>query len=138
MMPSSTKNPGVSAPSHQDVTLVQATRANLLLVGSDRLVFDLLDVLVPTGRREAIVHRDREHQRLLLPSASRGGTAVIRNVDTLSAGEQKTLLEWLESATTRTQVITTATAALTPLVEAGAFDETLYYRLNTVYIDLSE
>jgi transcriptional regulator of acetoin/glycerol metabolism len=63
---------------------------------------------------------------------------VIRNVDTLSAGEQKTLLEWLESATTRTQVITTATAALTPLVEAGAFDETLYYRLNTVYIDLSE
>jgi transcriptional regulator of acetoin/glycerol metabolism len=45
--------------------------------------------------------------------------------------------EWLASSN-RPQVVSTASAPLLPLVEAGVFNDALYYRLNTVYIDLSE
>jgi transcriptional regulator of acetoin/glycerol metabolism len=48
------------------------------------------------------------------------------------------LFEWLDSTSSGTQVVSTASAPLLPLVEAGAFDDALYYRLNTVYVDLSE
>ena len=49
--------------------------------------------------------------------------------------DQQRLLQWLEEAPQRPQIISTSSRALYPLVGAGRFSEDLYYRLNSVYLD---
>jgi DNA-binding NtrC family response regulator len=72
-----------------------------------------------------------------LPPSSQSGIVVLRDVDALKPEEQVGLLNWVDSARNRRQVVSTASAPLLPMVEARAFDAALYYRLNTVYIDLT-
>ena len=50
---------------------------------------------------------------------------------------RRVLLDWLEAAAGRMQVVSTTPATLLPHVQAGAFIEQLYYRLNTVCVDMS-
>jgi hypothetical protein len=59
---------------------------------------------------------------------------VLRNVDGLSAEQQRTLLAWLEHAVAPTHVVSTTTVPLFPRVTAGLFLDVLYYRLNTVML----
>jgi transcriptional regulator of acetoin/glycerol metabolism len=47
------------------------------------------------------------------------------------------LLDWMEHADGRTQVVSTSSAALLPRVQCGAFIDTLYYRLTTVCVDVT-
>lgn len=63
------------------------------------------------------------------------GTVVLHDVEHLGAADQQRLLQWLEEAPQRPQVISTSSRALYPLVCAGRFSESLYYRLNSVYLD---
>jgi transcriptional regulator of acetoin/glycerol metabolism len=58
-------------------------------------------------------------------------------VGALPLDAQIHLLEWLAAAIGRIQVVCTTPAPLLPQVRAGAFIDTLYYRLNTVYVDVS-
>ncbi len=44
---------------------------------------------------------------------------------------------WLDRAPGRTQVVSTTPALLFPRVQAGAFIDRLYYRLNTVCMDVT-
>ncbi len=72
----------------------------------------------------------------LLPSPQGVKTLVIRDVDTLSAEQQRDLLSWLEQATVvSTRVVSTTTVPLFQRVTAGRFLDVLYYRLNTVLLD---
>ena len=120
-----------------DLNVARITKANLLLVGTEPHVVKLVSLLVPDANPSVMIRR--QDGRLLLPPATaRPSTVVVRDVDALTADEQRTLLAWLESGESRTQVVSTASAPVLPLVEAGAFNDALYYRLNTVYINLSE
>jgi hypothetical protein len=121
---------------YTDLTLARVARANLLVVGPERMVTNLLGLVLGdlhtgvTLRRNGLLH---------LPAAVRhAGTVVIRDADTLTMSEQLDLLQWLDSAPPRAQVISTAAQPLLPRVEAGDFSALLYYRLNTIYIDLAE
>jgi transcriptional regulator of acetoin/glycerol metabolism len=58
-------------------------------------------------------------------------------VGALSHDDQLHLLDWLEHAVARTQVISTTSGPLLPLVQTGGFIETLFYRLNTVCLDVT-
>jgi hypothetical protein len=108
----------------------------VLLVGPERRVQDLVGVRVrETDTVLAIRCQDGPPQ--LPPASSYVGSMVLRDVDFLTPREQLRLFEWLATSN-RTQVVSTASAPLLPLVEAGVFDDALYYRLNTVYIDLSD
>jgi hypothetical protein len=119
-----------------DLFRARVTRANALLVGPDHLIEDMVSLVVPDLTPTATIRRQNEE--LLLPTApSRMRTAVIRDVDGLTPAEQRRLLDWLDAASNCTQVVSTTSAPLLPLVEMGAFDDTLYYRLNTTYVDLS-
>ena len=119
-----------------DLCRARITKANALLVGPDHLVEHMVSLVVPDLTPTATIRRQNEE--LLLPTAStRMLTAVIRDVDGLTPVEQCRLLDWLGSAPNRTQLISTTSAALLPLVETGLFNDTLYYRLNTTYVDLS-
>ncbi len=62
------------------------------------------------------------------------GTLVLHDVQTLNAEQQCELLEWLE-ANNDVQLVSISTEPLFPLVEDGEFLESLYYQLNTIYVD---
>jgi len=127
----------VSLSAASDLNIARISRANLLVVGPALLVRNLLSLVARGTRRDAIVHATAG--RLELPaSGARPTTIVVHDVDTLITSEQQRLLEWLDAATTHVQVISTASMPLLSRVEARTFNETLYYRLNTIYIDLFE
>jgi hypothetical protein len=79
----------------------------------------------------------RPGERLMLPQAAQTGTLLLHNVGALSLHDQRYLIEWLERAAGRTQVVSTTPVPLLPLVQAGTFLARLYYRLNTVCVDLN-
>jgi hypothetical protein len=126
----------VSLAAASDLNVARSTRANLLVLGPEQLVKNVLKLVAPAGKRDSVVQAGEG--QLQLPASSRPSTLVIEDVDLLTTGEQRRLLEWLDGASTRTQVISTASTSLRARVEANTFDETLYYRLNTIYIDLFE
>jgi hypothetical protein len=110
-------------------------RVNLLLEGQERALQGVLDALAGSLRQP--VSSWHPGQRLELPLVERQGTMIIHDVDALGIEEQIHLLEWLGHAVGRTQVVSTSTAPLLPRVHAGAFIDTLYYRLNTVFLDVT-
>ena len=117
--------------------IAYVSRTNVLIVGPEPHVNNALSLTAPDLTRDAVIQS--RGGRLQLPAPSTGpATVVVRDVDSLTPVEQRRLLEWLDAGSTRTQVISTASVPLLPLVEARGFNDTLYYRLNTIYIDLSE
>ncbi len=121
--------------AHEELRLVGVPRVNLLLMGSDGVIRSVLDSLV-RGLHEPIASWFPGEQ-LVLPPVDRAGTMVLHDVGALALPEQIQLLEWLGQAMGRTQVVSTTPAPLLPRVQAGAFIDTLYYRLNTVCVDVT-
>jgi hypothetical protein len=66
------------------------------------------------------------------------GTLIIPHVDLLTEAHQQQLTRWIEHYGGVVQVISTSSAAVFALVGRGLFSAHLYYRLNTVRIDLDE
>jgi hypothetical protein len=97
-----------------DSEILRTARVNALVVGAD----DVVDQFVAD----------------LQPCAN---TQVIRHVDRLSPSQQRQLSCRLERASDAQQrVLATTAVPLFELVTAGLFLEVLYYRLNTVLVDL--
>ena len=57
----------------------------------------------------------------MLPQPAQTGTLLLHNVGALSLHDQRYLIEWLERAAGRTQVVSTTPVPLLPLVQAGTF-----------------
>ena len=120
--------------AHRDLQVVGMQPTNLLLVGTAgafRLVLEMLWLEL----REPIV-RWRPGQPLELPVPGRAATLVLHDVGELTHDDQHRVLRWLERAAGHTRVVSTTTVPLWPRVKAGAFNETLYYRLNTVCVNV--
>ena len=131
-------NSGAPLSAASDMKLAYVSRTNVLIVGPEPLVNNALSLAAPDLHRDALVQCGNGRLQLPAVSPSRHAIVVVRDVDALNPAEQRRLLEWLEAGSTRTQVISTAAVPLMPLVEAHSFNDTLYYRLNTIYIDLSD
>jgi hypothetical protein len=130
------KNRRAAKSPDSDLDFARACRANLLLVGAEPAVANLLLSLWSTFGEPLMIRRGGD--RLRLPSGSEPvATMIIQAVHTLTAYEQRALQDWLVLRDGRTRVVSTASASLLPMVEAGAFSDSLYYRLNVFYIDLS-
>jgi hypothetical protein len=72
-----------------------------------------------------------------LPSPGDTTTLVIRDIATLSLSFQQAWLARMNAPHSQhTQIIATSSIAVFPLVVRGVFIEDLYYRLNTVLLDL--
>lgn len=115
--------------------LLGMPRVNLLLIGVDGLVWNVLGTLL-LDLQEPIATWC-PGQPFMLPPPGRIGTLILHDVGALTYDDQRQLLKWLEQADGRTQIISTASAPLLPAVKAGTFPEHLYYRLNTVCVDLT-
>jgi hypothetical protein len=113
--------------------LAEKHRVNVLLMGTNDLVHRVLAAL--HERLHEPVARWSPGEQFVLPPAEEGGTMLLHDVGSLAIQEQIQLLEWLTNAHGRTQVVSTTPGLLLPRVKAGAFIDTLYYRLNTVCLD---
>src|SRR5215471_17697553 len=112
---------------HAEFHLLCSVRPNLLVEGPESTTDSLLVALTP-------------HLRQPLWTWCAGvqnGTLVVRCVNRLDRGQQKQLLEWLEVATGRVQVIATSSEPLFPLVKRGTFLDVLYYRLNVFRVEVT-
>ena len=78
------------------------------------------------------------HRSWLLLDAPKIGTFVLSGVDELTARQQREVIAWMNLVQENVQVVSVASRPLFPLVEAGRFLESLYYRLNTLYIEIVE
>jgi sigma-54-interacting transcriptional regulator len=94
------------------------------------------DILRTAGVNALIVGADEVVDQLLAELRPSANTLVIRHVDRLSASQQQQLLCRLEGADAPPRVLATTAVPLFELVTAGLFSEVLYYRLNTVLVDL--
>jgi Sigma-54 interaction domain len=129
------ENAQLSRASRVGRILLEMPRVNLLLVGingefSEFVGTRRLDLPQPVATW-------CPGERLVLPPYTQMGTLILHEVGDLSHDDQRQLLEWLEPAARRVQVISTTSASLFPRVEVGSFSDVLYYRLNTMCLDMS-
>ena len=103
---------------------------NLLLIGLSEASRDRFEATLARGP----VTRWEPGQPLVLPSV---GTLFLHEVGSLTHDDQVRLLAWLERNSRRTRVICSSSTSLFAEVEAGRFIDTLYYRLNTVSLDVA-
>jgi transcriptional regulator of acetoin/glycerol metabolism len=76
----------------------------------------------------------RSAGRLILPTEADARTLILEGIQNLSMEEQQQLCEWLPRVIGSIQVVSTSNAPLLPLVEEGRFLDTLYYRINLLYV----
>jgi hypothetical protein len=115
--------------------LMGMPRVNLLLIGIDGGVWNILETLLPELHEPIVAWAPG--QRLTLPPVSRTGTMILHEVGGLSLDDQRRLLEWSERAAGLAQIICTSSSPLLPRVKAGTFLDVLYYRLNTISVDVT-
>jgi hypothetical protein len=61
-------------------------------------------------------------------------TLLLHDASKLTLPQQIALQDWLNNRVTRAQVIAVTSIPVLPLVNEGLFLESLYYRLNAVYL----
>jgi hypothetical protein len=130
-----TSRPATAAPPlFEDWDLVRDTRANLLLQGPPDATQQVLMALRPLlpGPVETVHVRDP----LGLPAIGAVRSLIVCGIETLSPDDQQRLLDWMNAAPDPVQVITTTPASMMPMLESGGFLESLYYRLNIIYLAL--
>lgn len=123
-------------PLDQDWRVLATTHPNVLVVGTDIAVDDALRAVQCVCRQPVVTCWATDS--LVLPSPPPSGTLILRGVDALSLESQRRLLAWLDEAHGCAQVISTSAEALWPRRETGIFLDALYYRLNVVYLGLSQ
>ena len=119
--------------AHADLQMMGMPRVNLLVIGSAGAIQGVLELL---ALREATTVYCAD-EPLTLPAVSRTSTLVLHDVAALEYTDQRRLIDWLERTAGRAQVISTASESLLKRVQSGAFIDTLYYRLNTVCVDVT-
>jgi hypothetical protein len=134
-VPSRPATPGPYEPrtrSDEDWGILGRYRLNSLLIGSDSFVDDALLMMSSSFAAPVVVWTAGQP----LPPPPGAATLILREISELTQFDQQRLEDWLERATTRTPVVSTASTPIWPLVERGVFLEKLYYRLNTLTITL--
>jgi hypothetical protein len=123
------------AELREDCCLARAARANLLLVHGEGVLQALPDWPMLDLQKPIVTWCAGE--RLVLPPVSWARTMILQDVGALTLADQFRLLDWLDGAAGRTQVVSTTPAPMLPRVLAGVFIDRLYYRLNTVCMDVT-
>ncbi len=131
-VPPAGEDSGLTSETLDDLAMVRLKRTNLLVVGDAAATTEVLDQL-RLNQREPIVAW-RPGQALDLPGPGRATTLVLHDVDQLTTAAQGAVLRWLDQSAGRTWVVSTSAEPLWPHVEAGAFSDVLYYRLNIVCV----
>jgi hypothetical protein len=106
--------------------------ANLLLIGPEAAARAFLAPLMP-ALPSPVVFLDRAAPDLPQMPV---GTLIVPNVARLTGMQQDQLLEWLSAESGSVRVVATSSRSLFAKVQHREFSERLYYRLNTVLVQL--
>jgi hypothetical protein len=125
----------VARAAHADLQSMGMPHVNLMLVGPPGPIQGMLDLLHNTCAQPVVPWRPG--RQLMLPPVAAARTLILEDVGELEYQDQCRLTEWLERAEGRAQVISTSPTPFLPRVAMGKFLDTLYYRLNMVFVDLT-
>jgi hypothetical protein len=129
------RTPGVlSTRVRNDLQIGTRRRTNLLIVGhaaSTRIVLDILRLELAGP-----VLTWHPGQPLLFPEPGRGATLVVHEPLRLTAADQERMVRWLNEVVSEVRIVSTTPEPLWPHVQSGAFNETLYYRLNPMSLEV--
>ena len=93
-----------------------------------------------TRTQQSVTHRGERHRALTAVSEQARPpwtrTPIVREAAELNGDRQRALLSWMNDAQ-GSQIVATSSRTLYPLVEAGLFDASLYYRLNVVLLRIA-
>ena len=123
-----------SLPSTAEWSRICTGRHSVLLEGPRACTDAVLHLLKPDLGEPVTLKRSGPP---LERYTSMRGALVVHDISALTGPEQDRLLGWLDDPHRRTQVVCTTTEPLFPLVARGLFDETLYYRLNVILLQLT-
>jgi len=125
------------APVSQDSSLANelrltTVRPNVHVIGPVALVEDMLSAITAMSLTPVCYWTSD------VPLSTLGAerTVVIRDVATWCLDCQEALLTWLSQPSRRPQIIATSSIKIFPLVTQRLFLEALYYRLNTILLDV--
>lgn len=119
---------------YDDPLLMRMPAVNVLLTGGHGATREALARLLHGVGGPILAWYPGE--RLTLPRHPRIGTMILHEVGMLEQDDQLRLLDWLETRPRRVQIVSTTSSPLMPKVEAGTFNDSLYFRLNVVRVDL--
>jgi hypothetical protein len=122
-----------SSGRHPEWTVLRTSPVNALLVGGVQMTAVAV-ARVERSLRQPLVWWSPE--QIGDAPALTDGTLVIRDVDRLDAQQQALVTHWINTHSPRVQVIALAREPLFPHVAAGRFSAALYYRVNTVVVEL--
>jgi hypothetical protein len=118
----------------RDLQVGSMPRTNVLVVGNPEATRIVVDMLRLDLRGPVTTWRAGQPLDLPLPGAA--ATLVLENVTRLTTDEQFRVLRWLDEVKNNVRVVSTTSVPIWPRVQAGVFNEVLYYRLNTVFVDI--
>jgi transcriptional regulator of acetoin/glycerol metabolism len=123
-----------SLTEYDDPLTMRMPPVNVLLTGGHGATREVLASLLREVGGPILAWYPGE--RLILPRHPRVGTMILHEVGLMKEEDQLRLLSWLETRPRRIQIVSTTSAPLEGRVESGVFNDVLYFRLNTVRIDL--
>jgi len=122
-----------SSARQSEWTILRTSPVNGLLVGSPDLTAAAVAEMEQSLRQPLVWWSP--DQGLDLPDLT-AGTLVIRDVDDLDARQQEQLTRWIALHVLRVQVLALAREPLFESVAHGRFSAALYYRMNTVVVEV--
>jgi hypothetical protein len=124
--------PALHGSSLANELRLYTVRPNVLVIGPVALVEAMLSTIT------AMLLTPVSYWTADVPLSTLGveRTVVIREVATWCLDRQEMLLTWLSEPSLHPQVIATSSIKIFPLVAQGLFLEALYYRLNTILLDV--
>ena len=118
----------------EELVSIRDRSPNVLIIGPDPLTGAAIGQLRPLLRLPVVqIQADSIES---LPRLLTRGTVIVRGVHTIGIAEQHRLFDWMTQTAGATQVVATSAASLLSLLERGLFFDLLYYRLNTICLDL--
>jgi hypothetical protein len=122
-----------SSARHPEWTVLRTSPVNALLVGGLHLTAAAV-ARIESRFQQPVVWWAPD-QTMEVPELT-AGTLVVRDVDRLNAQQQARVAHWISAHSSRVQVIALAREPLFEQVADGRFSAALYYRVNTVVVEL--
>jgi hypothetical protein len=114
--------------------LLRTLRPNILIVGSPEQIETTSAILIAEVLKPVRYWTADARP----PTRTDAATIMIHDIANMSPTHQETLLAWMDGPSAHdTQFIATSVIAVFPLVTQELFLEDLYYRLNTILLDLT-
>lgn len=108
--------------------------ANTLIQGAKSDLDECVSALTPFCPPPVVTLEDPVVNTL---ATIKEGSVILERVARYSLEDQRAILSWLDGDGSGVRLIATTSERLFDLVQGGQFIDTLYYRLNVIFIDLT-